>query len=91
MTDSTGVLIKVGSSTDVQGLASSITSAFRDSSEVVVRAVGAGSVNQSAKAIAIARGHIAPSGNDLFCRIGFTTIHDLEKEVTAIVFRLTLQ
>ena len=32
-----------------------------------MQAVGAGAVNQAVKAIAIARGYLAPSGIDLVC------------------------
>ena len=42
---------------------------------VEVQVIGAGALNQAIKAIAIARGYVAPSGIDLVC---VPTFHDIE-------------
>jgi stage V sporulation protein S len=39
-----------------------------------MQAVGAGALNQAIKAVAIARGFVAPSGSDLVCAPAFTDI-----------------
>lgn len=39
-----------------------------------MQAVGAGALNQAVKAIAIARGFVAPSGQDLYCSPAFADI-----------------
>ena len=48
------------------------------------QAVGAGAINQAVKAIAIARGFIAPSGKDIVCIPAFTDIIIDGEERTAI-------
>ncbi len=39
-----------------------------------MQAVGAGALNQAIKAVAIARGFVAPSGSDLICAPAFADI-----------------
>jgi len=51
-----------------------------------MQAVGAGAINQSVKAIAIARGFVAPNGIDLICIPGFVEIEIDGEERTAIKF-----
>ena len=46
----------------------------RQSGAVEVQVVGAGALNQAVKAIAIARGYVAPSGIDLVCIPTFADI-----------------
>ena len=46
--------------------------------------VGAGAINQAVKAIAIARGFVAPSGRDIVCVPAFTDIEIDGEERTAI-------
>lgn len=91
------VVLRVGNSSDVQQLASSISFALQDSKKVVLRGVGAGAVNQMAKACAVARGYVASRGVDLVVRPGFTTVkmrsHDNPGEMvdmTAVLFVLAV-
>ncbi len=49
-----------------------------------MQAIGAGALNQSVKAVAIARGFVAPSGVDLVCIPAFTDILIDGEERTAI-------
>jgi stage V sporulation protein S len=51
-----------------------------------MQAVGAGAVNQAVKAIAIARGYLAPSGIDLVCIPAFVDVKIDDTEKTAIRF-----
>ena len=49
-------------------VAGAIAGVLRTSGNVEIQAIGAGAINQAIKAIAIARGFVAPSGIDLaFC------------------------
>ena len=49
-----------------------------------MQAIGAGAVNQAIKAIAIARGFVAPSGIDLVCIPAFVDLQIEGEERTAI-------
>jgi len=51
-----------------------------------MQAIGAGAVNQAVKAVAIARGFVAPGGVDLVCVPAFTDITIDGEERTAIKF-----
>ena len=66
--------LKVGAGTNAQSLASAIAHAVYAQRRVVLRAVGAGAVNQAVKAVAIARGYVAPNGFDLSMRPGFANV-----------------
>lgn len=68
------VVLRVGNSSDVKQLASSISFALQDSRKVTLRGVGAGAVNQMVKACAVARTYVASRGVDLIVRPGFTTV-----------------
>ena len=57
---------------------------FREKGKVEVQAIGAGALNQAIKAIAIARGYVAPTGKDLICIPAFTYILIDGEERTAI-------
>ena len=49
-----------------------------------MQAIGAGTLNQAIKAVAIARGFVAPSGKNLICIPAFTDIIIDGEEKTAI-------
>ena len=57
---------------------------FRDKGIVEIQAVGAGAINQAIKAIAIARGFVAPNGKNLVCIPAFSDISIDGEERTAI-------
>lgn len=67
-------VLKVGTTSDVKQLASSISFATMDSKRVVLRAIGASAVNQMIKACAIARTYVASRGVDLVVRPGFQEV-----------------
>lgn len=81
--------LRVSASSNPQSVASAIAHAIYDTRHVKLRAVGAGAVNQAVKAIAIARGYVAPRGLDLVCKPGFTTIESRDGDISAIIFALT--
>jgi len=59
---------------------------MREKGTAEVQAVGAGAVNQAVKAIAIARGYVAPNGIDLVAVPAFAEINIDGEERTAIRF-----
>jgi len=78
-------IIKVSSKSAPQKVAGAIANLFRESSEAVeMQAVGAGALNQAIKAIAIARGYVAPTGKNLVCTPAFSDITIDGEERTAI-------
>ena len=77
-------VLKVSSKSKPNSVAGALANAFRDKQVVEVQAVGAGSLNQAIKAIAIARGYVAPTGNDLVCIPAFSDILIDGEERTAI-------
>lgn len=81
--------LRVSAGSNPQSVASAIAHAIYEKREVKLRAVGAGAVNQAVKAIAIARGYVAPRGLDLTCKPGFTTIESRDGAISAIVFVIT--
>jgi stage V sporulation protein S len=81
--------LRVSAGSNPQSVASAIAHAIYDKREVKLRAVGAGAVNQAVKAIAIARGFVAPRGMDLTDKPGFTTIDSRDGAISAMVFHIT--
>ena len=79
-------ILKVGSSSNVKDVAVSIAKCIPEYGTVHVRAVGAGAVNQAAKAVAIARQMTAGSGLDLWTRVGFATVPGETGDISALVF-----
>ena len=67
-------LVKVSSKSNPGSVAGAIASLIKENSTVEMQAIGAGALNQAIKAIAIARGFVAPSGIDLICIPSFTEI-----------------
>jgi len=76
--------LKVSSKTNPNSVAGAIVATLRTEQNVKVHSVGAGALNQAVKAIAIARGFIAPSGKDLICTPAFLDIQINGEDRTAI-------
>lgn len=80
-------VLRVGAASPAQSLASAISHALYDNQKVVLRAIGAGSVNQAMKGCAIARGYVAQRGLDLVVRPGFTEVEGKHgDELSAMLF-----
>ena len=77
-------VLKVSSHSSPNSVAGAIAGVIREKKMVEVQAVGAGAANQAVKAIAIARGFVAPSGKNLICIPAFTDIIIDGEERTAI-------
>ena len=76
--------LKVSSKSNPSSVAGALANVFKDKTSVEIQAVGAGAINQAIKAIAIARGFVAPSGKNLVCTPAFYDVVIDGKEKTAI-------
>jgi stage V sporulation protein S len=77
-------LLKVSSKSNPNSVAGAMAGVVRQCGFVEVQVVGAGALNQAIKAVAIARGYIAPSGTDLTCVPSFADIEIDGRSRTAI-------
>lgn len=67
-------VLRVSAKSNPNSVAGALAGILRDKPSAEIQAIGAGAINQSIKAIAIARGFMAPSGVDLVCIPAFTEI-----------------
>lgn len=81
-------VLKVSGRSSPNSVAGAMAGVIRQSGSVEVHVVGAGALNQAVKALAIARGYVAPAGIDLVCVPTFADIEIDGERRTAI--RLTI-
>lgn len=77
-------VLKVSSKSNPNSVAGALAGVLREMGSAEIQVIGAGALNQAIKAIAIARGFVAPSGIDLVCVPAFTDIIIDGEERTAI-------
>ncbi len=77
-------ILKVSAKSNPNSVAGALANVLRERGTAEIQAIGAGALNQSVKAVAIARGFVAPSGVDLICIPAFTDIMIENEERTAI-------
>ena len=77
-------VLKVSTKSNPNSVAGALAAIIKEKNIVEIQAVGAGAINQVVKAIAIARGFVAPSGRDIVCVPAFTDIEIDGEERTAI-------
>jgi stage V sporulation protein S len=77
-------VLKVSSKSSPNAVAGALAGVIRERGTAEMQAIGAGAINQAIKAVAIARGFVAPSGIDLVCVPAFTDIQIDGEERTAI-------
>ncbi|MCT4633686.1 MAG: stage V sporulation protein S [Firmicutes bacterium] len=77
-------VLKVSAKSSPNSVAGALAGVLRESQSAEMQAIGAGAINQAVKAIAIARGFVAPTGIDLVCIPAFTDININGEERTAI-------
>ena len=77
-------VLKVSTKSNPNAVAGALAAIIKEKNVVELQAVGAGAINQAIKAIAIARGFVAPSGKDIICIPAFTDIVIDGEERTAI-------
>ena len=87
MQDQKNVELRVSSHSATKSLAGCLASTLQEDGveSVTLIAIGAGAANQSVKAIAVARKHIAGIGRDLITRMGFRDIKEDDREISAIL------
>lgn len=76
--------LKVSSKSNPNSVAGALANVFREKGTVEIQAIGAGALNQAIKAVAIARGFVAPSGKNLVCIPAFADVIIDGEERTAI-------
>jgi len=79
-------LLMVSAKSNPASVAGAIAGSIREKGFCELQAIGAGAVNQTVKAIAIARGYTAPLGIDLVCVPAFVDVQINSEERTAIKF-----
>ncbi|WP_020059113.1 stage V sporulation protein S [Bacillus sp. 123MFChir2] len=77
-------ILKVSSKSNPNSVAGAIAGVLRESGNAEIQVIGAGAINQAIKAIAIARGFVAPSGIDLVLIPAFQEVSIDNQERTAI-------
>lgn len=77
-------ILKVSSKSAPNSVAGAIAGVIREQGCVEIQSVGASSVNQAVKAIAIARGYLAPTGTELACKPAFVNVTIDGEDRTAI-------
>lgn len=76
--------LKISSKSNPNSVAGALAGVMRESGKAEMQAIGAGAVNQAVKALAIARGYVAPSGMDLVFIPAFIDIEIEGENRTAI-------
>lgn len=89
-------LFKVSSTSNAKSVAGSISHTLKGDGDtapkdVVLQAIGASAINQTCKAIAISRGHLAVAGYDVVTRIGFDVVKIDGEERTILKFFVSLR
>ena len=67
-------VLKVSAKSNPNSVAGALAGVIRENGSAEMQAIGAGALNQAVKAVAIARGFVAPHGVDLICIPAFTDI-----------------
>lgn len=77
-------ILKVSAKSNPNSVAGVLAGVLGEHARAEMQAIGAGALNQAVKAVAIARGFVAPHGVDLICIPAFTDILIEGEERTAI-------
>lgn len=77
-------ILKVAAKSNPNSVAGALAGVIREKGKAEMQTIGAGALNQAIKAVAIARGFVAPSGIDLVCIPAFVDIEIDGEERTAI-------
>ncbi len=77
-------VLKVSSKSAPSSVAGAVAGVIRTDGSVELQAIGAGATNQALKAVAIARGFLAPSGVEIYCVPSFADIDINGEERTAL-------
>ena len=80
------ILLKISNKSNPNSLAGAIVGVLKDNGKAEMQAIGAGAINQAVKAIAIARGFVAPAGVDLVCIPAFVEVQVEGEDRTGMKF-----
>jgi len=81
-------MIKVSAKSRPTAVAGAIAGVIREGPNAFMQAIGAGAVNQSVKAIAIASGYLVEDEIGITCMPSFTEVDIDGQERTAILFEI---
>lgn len=86
-------IMRVASASKPNSLAGAIAYFINHAPKVILSCVGAGSVNQAIKSVAIARNFVAANGKDLICIPGFHPSDEIkgESDSTHTSIRITVE
>lgn len=79
-------VLKVSAKSSPNSVAGAIAGLVKENGRAEMQAIGAGAINQAVKAVAIARGFVAPTGVELVCSPAFTEVNIDNEEKTGIKF-----
>lgn len=81
-------VLRVSGGTSAHDLAAAISHGIYDGKRPILRAIGAGAVNQAVKGVAIAQSFVGSRGLVLSIRPGFQEVKMKDGTTTAIVMRI---
>lgn len=76
--------LKIAAKSNPNAVAGALAGVIREKGKAEMQAIGAGAINQAIKAVAIARGFVAPSGINLVCIPAFVDVQINGEAKTAI-------
>lgn len=77
-------ILRISTKSNPNSIAGAIAGLIKENGRAEMQAIGAGALNQAVKAIAIARGFVAPTGADLVCTPAFTEVQIEGEDRTGI-------
>ena len=79
-------ILKISAKSSPNSIAGAIAGLVKENGRAEMQAIGAGAINQAVKAVAIARGFVAPTGIEIVCTPSFTEVMIDNEEKTGIKF-----
>lgn len=79
-------MLRISAKSSPNSVAGAIAGLIREKGRAEMQAIGAGAINQAIKAVAIARGFVAPTGVELICVPAFAEVVIDEQDKTGIKF-----
>ena len=77
-------VLKISSKSNPNSVAGAIAGMVKETQKAEMQAIGAGALSQAVKAVAIARGFVAPTGVDLICIPAFAEVQVEGEDRTGI-------
>lgn len=77
-------ILKISAKSSPNSIAGAIAGLVKENGRAEMQAIGAGAINQAVKAVAIARGFVAPAGVDLICIPAFAEVQVEGEDRTGI-------